>query len=391
MEQTRMSQKIDMKNSIIFSLLLLVFSCNPKSAGVGGQYPDEPVAGDTIQFTPPKNIILMIGDGMGISQITAGMYLNGNKLNLEEFKYIGLQKSYSSSDLVTDSGAAATAFACGKKTYNGAIGVDKKGKPSQSILEESALNGLSTGLVVTSSITHATPAGFYAHQKKREMMEEIAADLSKSEGLDFFVGGGKKYFDQRKDQQNLVEQLTKSGFAISTYLDKDFKNLAIIDPGKKFGYFSADGEPLPFSQGRDYLVPASRSAIDYLSKQEEKGFFLMIEGSQIDWGGHANDSKYITSEMIDFDNAIGAVLDFAKQDGQTLVIVTADHETGGYAINATSTMDTIVAAFTTKDHTALLIPVFAWGPGEELFSGVYENTAIYDKMRRAFGFGKKLQ
>ncbi|MCC6726738.1 MAG: alkaline phosphatase, partial [Saprospiraceae bacterium] len=158
-----------------------------------------------------------------------------------------------------------------------------------------------------------------------------------------------------------------------------------------FGYFTADVEPLPVSQGRDYLEPASRLALDYLSKQQEKGFFLMIEGSQIDWGGHANNSPYITSEVIDFDKAIGAVLDFAKKDGQTLVIVTADHETGGYAINPTSRMDSIVPAFTTEKHTAALIPVFAWGPGEELFSGIYENTSIYDKMRRALGFLKKVQ
>lgn len=331
----------------------------------------------------------MIGDGMGITQITAGMYLNGNKLNLEQFKYIGLHKSYSSDDLVTDSAAGATAFACGKKTYNGAIGVDKKGNPAQTILEEAEKEGLATGLVVTSSITHATPGSFYAHVKSREMMEAIAADLMKVD-VDFFVGGGKKYFDRRADEQNLIEQLTQRGYDISTFVDKDFKDIIVIDSIKNFGYFSADAEPLPISQGRDYLVPASRSAVDFLAKQPEKGFFLMIEGSQIDWGGHANDSKYITSEMIDFDNAIGAVLDFAKKDGETLVIVTADHETGGYAINPTSTMDTIVAAFTTKNHTAALIPVFAWGPGEELFSGIYENTSIYDKMRRAFGFKKKL-
>ncbi|MBI1226301.1 MAG: alkaline phosphatase [Bacteroidetes bacterium] len=331
----------------------------------------------------------MIGDGMGITQITAGMYLNGNKLNLEQFEYIGLHKSYSASNLVTDSGAAATAFACGKKTYNGAIGVDRKGRALTNIFEEAKQNGLSIGFVVTSSVTHATPASFYAHQKSREMLEDIALDLSNA-GVDYFVGGGKKYFDHREDQQNLLELLTQKGYFVSSYLDKDFKTLSNIELGKKFGYFTADAEPLPFSQGRDYLVPASRSAVDYLSEQQDKGFFLMIEGSQIDWGGHANDSKYITSEMIEFDNAIGAVLDFAKQDGQTLVIVTADHETGGYAINPTSTMDTIVAAFTTKDHTASLIPVFAWGPGEELFAGVYENTAIYDKMRRALGFEKKL-
>jgi alkaline phosphatase len=208
--------------------------------------------------------------------------------------------------------------------------------------------------------------------------------------LDFFIAGGKKHFDRRMDEQNLIEVLKAKGYVISTYFDEELKNIT-VDPSKNFGYFTADVEPLPVSQGRDYLVPASRMALDYLTKQPENGFFLMIEGSQIDWGGHANDSEYITSEVIDFDKAIGAVLDFAKQNGETLVIVTADHETGGYAINPTSTMDTIVAAFTTDKHTASLIPVFAWGPGQELFSGIYENTSIYDKMRRAFGFSKKVQ
>lgn len=377
-----------MKKFALFTLLLLVFSCHPGKMGkVGKQQRDAVITDDSIKFIPPKNIILMIGDGMGITQITAGMYLNGNKLNLEEFKYIGLHKTYAANNLVTDSGAGATAFSIGKKTYNGAIGVDKKGKPSQTILEEAELNGFATGFVVTSSITHATPASFYAHQKSRDMVEEIAADLLKAD-VDFFVGGGKKDFDRRKDGQNLIEQLNQKGYVTATFLDKDFTKIRNIDPTKKFCYFSADGEPLPFSQGRDYLVPACRSALDFLSEQPN-GFFLMIEGSQIDWGGHANDSKYITSEMIEFDNAIGAVLDFAKRDGQTLVIVTADHETGGYAINPTSTMDSIVAAFTTDKHTASLIPIFAWGPGEELFGGIYENTSIYDKMRRALGFGKK--
>jgi alkaline phosphatase len=380
-----------MKKILLLALLAGMVSCHPRPTTVGVAEPelDRPAADDTIRFTPPKNIIFMVGDGMGLTQITAGMYMNGNKLNLEQFKYIGLHKSYASDNLVTDSAAGATAFSIGKKTYNGAIGVDKKGKPSLTVLEEAELGGMATGLVVTSSITHATPASFYAHQKGREMVEEIAADLLKVD-VDFFVGGGKKNFDRRKDEQNLVEALAKKGYAISTYFDKDFNEL-LIDPTKNFGYFTADAEPLMVSQGRDYLVPACRAALDYLSKQPEEGFFLLVEGSQIDWGGHANDSKYITSEMIDFDNAIGAVLDFAKQDGETLVIVTADHETGGYAINPTSTMDSIVAAFTTKDHTAALIPVFAWGPGEELFSGIYENTSIYDKMRRAFGFKKKLQ
>ncbi|MBI5915042.1 MAG: alkaline phosphatase [Bacteroidetes bacterium] len=377
-----------MKKPITLALCISMLACHPKpTTEVISKDKEIIVATDTITFTPPKNIILMIGDGMGLTQITAGMYINGNKLNLEQFKYIGLHKSYASDNLVTDSAAGATAFSCGKKTYNGAIGVDQKGKPAQTILEEAELAGFATGLVVTSSITHATPACFFAHEKDRGMMEEIAAGLLKTD-VDFFVGGGKQYFDRRKDEQDLMAQLSKKGYAVSTFLDKDFKNTA-IDFNKNFGYFTADGEPLPLSQGRDYFVPACQAAVNFLSNQQEKGFFLMIEGSQIDWGGHANDSDYIISEMIDFDNAIGAVLEFARQDGETLVIVTADHETGGYAINPTSRMDSIVPAFTTDKHTAALIPVFAYGPGEEFFSGIYENTSIYDKMRRALGFDIK--
>lgn len=379
-----------MKKILSFLTFLIFVSCQPRQADklIDETKDTEQVADDTVHFTPPKNIILMIGDGMGITQITAGMYINGNRLNLEQFKYIGLHKSYASDNLVTDSAAGATAFSIGKKTYNGAIGVDKKGNTSQTILEEAEANGLSTGLVVTSSINHATPGSFYAHQKSREMMDEIAADLLKVD-IDFFVGGGKKHFDRRKDGQDILDMLRQKGYAISTFLESDFKEISTrIDPTKKFGYFTADGEPLPFSQGRNYLVPAAKAATEYLPKQSKEGFFLMIEGSQIDWGGHANDSKYIISEMIEFDQTIGAVLDFARENGETLVIVTADHETGGYAINPTSTMDSIVPAFTTDKHTAVLIPVFAWGPGEELFSGIYENTSIYDKMRRALKFKK---
>ncbi|MEO1714102.1 MAG: alkaline phosphatase, partial [Bacteroidota bacterium] len=131
----------------------------------------------------------------------------------------------------------------------------------------------------------------------------------------------------------------------------------------------------------------SALAPNFLDKHnEQKGFFLMIEGSQIDWGGHANDSEYIISEMLDFDQAIGQVLEFAEQDGETLVIVTADHETGGYAINPGSKMGEIKGSFTSGYHTAALIPVFAYGPGAELFGGIYENTAIYHKMRDAYGW-----
>ena len=376
-----------MKRILIVMLFLSLWACDPSQRSANG---DDTIVlpSDTVSFEQPKNIILMIGDGMGLAQITAGMYINGNKLNLEAFRIIGLHKSYASDDLITDSAAGATAFASGIKTYNGAIGVDNDGNPVPTIMEEAKEQGMYTGLVVTSSIVHATPACFYAHEKMRNFKEQIAADLVNFD-IDFFVGGGKKYFDRRVgDERDLIKELTSKGYNISDFFQKDFADVT-INPKKKFGYFTADDEPIPYMQGRDYFVQACQSAINYLSKQEDKGFILMIEGSQIDWGGHANNSDYIISEMIEFDQAIGKVLKFAIEDGETLVIVTSDHETGGYAINPGSRMDSIVPAFTTDKHTAAMIPVFAYGPGAELFRGIYENTAIYHKMKKALGFAEK--
>lgn len=373
-----------MRLIILFFLSLSFWACNnrPQST-VTIEKPKKEKELKLIKH--PQNIILLIGDGMGISQITAGMFSNKNYLNLERFKIIGLHKSYASDNLVTDSAAGATAFACGKKTFNGAIGLGADSATCKTILEEANENGYATGLVATSTIVHATPASFFAHVDSRQKYEEIATFFLKGQ-VDFFIGGGKKYFDRRKsDERDLIQELKGKGFVCSDYFQEDFENVR-IDPKQKFGYFTADEDPLPAGQGRDYLEGASKAAVSFLKAQDQKGFFLMIEGSQIDWGGHANNSDFIIKEMIDFDKAIGAVLDFAKKDGNTLVIVTADHETGGYSINSGSTMDTIVAGFTTKGHTAALIPVFAFGPGSELFGGLYENTAIYDKMRTAFGF-----
>ena len=327
----------------------------------------------------------MIGDGMGLTQITAGMYKNGNKIELEKFPIVGLHKSYSSDNLVTDSASGATAFACGVKTYNGAIGVNPDTVAVKTILEEAEEKNYATGLVATSTIVHATPASFIAHVKQRKMYEAIAADFLKTD-IDFFLGGGKKYFDRReKDERNLYEELRAKGYVVSDYFQEDLQDVK-IDNTKKFAYLTSDADPLPVAQGRDYLPLASKKAANFLDNQDDKAFFLMIEGSQIDWGGHANDSDYIITEMLDFNEAIANVLEFAEADGETLVIVTADHETGGYSINPGSTMDSLVTEFTTDYHTAVMIPVFAYGPGAELFSGIYENTAIYNKMRQAYGW-----
>ncbi len=335
----------------------------------------------------PRNIILMIGDGMGITQISAGLYMNGNKLNLERFPVIGLHKSYSGDNLVTDSAAGATAFSAGKKTYNGAIGVGMDTLPVETILETAEKRGLPTGMISTSTIVHATPASFISHNEGRQNYEEIALDFVTGAEIDFWIGGGKRFFDRRlMDERNLLDELRARNYVVEDFLT-DLKDIKRPSIKKNFVYVTSDKDPLPKSQGRDYLPLAGTMACNYLSeKGGERGFFLMIEGAQIDWGGHSNDSDYIISEMIDFDEAVGRVLDFAARDGNTLVIVTADHETGGYAINYGSKMDSIVPAFTSDYHTADLIPVFAYGPGAGEFAGIYENTAIYGKMMRLFGF-----
>ncbi|WP_238751223.1 alkaline phosphatase [Neolewinella maritima] len=334
----------------------------------------------------PKNIILMIGDGMGISQISAGLYSNNNRLNLERFPVIGLHKSYSGDNLITDSAAGATAFSSGVKTYNGAIGVDMDTLPVTTILEMAEAAGMPTGLVATSSIVHATPASFYAHARYRKNYEEIAADLLHTD-IDLFIGGGSKFFERREmDTLNLSDALRQGGSTVASFVDTDLKDLN-VENARRVAYYSADSEPLPYSQGRDYLVDASKLAVEFLHVKDSSdlGFFLMIEGSQIDWGGHSNDSDYIISEMLEFDRAIGEVLNFAQRNGETLVIVTADHETGGYAIQNGSEMGRIDGAFTSDYHTADLIPVFAYGPGAERFAGIYENTAVFDKMKLLYG------
>jgi alkaline phosphatase len=217
------------------------------------------------------------------------------------------------------------------------------------------------------------------------MQEAIAAQFLNTD-VDFFVGGGQDYFENRKeDDRNISQELREKGYQITDINEIPFEQISFegID---KFGYFTAAGSPEKLLEGRDYLIQAGNQAVEFLNEKSDKGFFLMIEGSQIDWGGHANESEYIITEMIEFDQLIGDILDFAKKDGETLVVVTADHETGGYSINPGSTFDTIVPGFTTTYHTATMIPVFAYGPGSEQFGGIYENTAIYHKIKAALGW-----
>lgn len=330
----------------------------------------------------PKNIILMIGDGMGLAQICAGMVANGGYLHLQRMKHIGFSRTSSADDYITDSAAGATAISTGKKTYNGAIGLGPDSAALKTILEYAEEQKLATGMVVTCPITHATPASFIAHQKSRKMDEAIASDFLKTD-IDVFFGWGRQYFDQRSDGRNLLTELESKGYQV-----KKNKEEALTVKDGKLAAFVNGTDTLPIYKGRDtaYLKDASMAAIRLLSKNA-KGFFLMIEGSQIDWGGHENNIDYITSEMLDFNRTLAAVLDYAEKDGNTLVIVTADHETGGLSLNAGTSYrkKKVKAQFSSKEHTGIMVPVFAYGPGADAFMGIYENTEIFFKMMSLLG------
>jgi alkaline phosphatase len=355
-------------------LIGCLFSCEtPRQASSSNTVPDITV------LEKPKNVIFLIGDGMGLPQITGAMYMNNNQTVFERFKNIGFHKSHSSDNLVTDSAAGATAFASGVKTYNGALGVDAQKKSVPTLLEMAEHKNMATGMVVTSSITHATPAAFISHVTGREKIEDIALSFLNTP-IDIFIGGGRDAFTNRADGRDLVSELKAKDYIITDIGRTPIADLD-IDTKKNIGYFTANDEPLRVTEGRDYEVPASVKAIDFLDHRSDSGFFLMIEGSQIDWGGHDNNAEYVVSELHEFEKVVAAALDFAEKDKSTLVIVTADHETGGFAVNPGSRLNHIEVAFTTKSHTALMIPVFAAGPGSELFRGIYENTEIFYKIK----------
>ncbi len=330
----------------------------------------------SLEAKKPRNVIFMIGDGMGIAQIYAGMVVNGNKLNLERMPYGGFVKTYSANNFTTDSGAGGTALACGVKTKNSMIGMTPDSLAAESILEVAERNGLSTGIVAACALPHATPASYIAHQPNRNMYEEIAADFLKTD-VDVIIGGGKKYFTNRTDGRNLIDELKNKNYTIATSMD-EVKN---ITSGKLAGLVYEEHNP-PMPQRGNMLSEATTAAINIL-KNNKKGFFMMVEGSQIDWAGHDNDTERIVAEMIDFDKAIGAALDFAAKDGNTLVIVTADHETGGLTLtNGNIEKGELVAFYSTKNHSGVPVPVFAFGPGAELFAGFSENIDFKPKIEK---------
>lgn len=287
----------------------------------------------------PKNIIFLIGDGMGNSYTSAyRYYLNSStakfmKRSAFDSYLVGQQMTYpeDSNQNITDSASAATAMATGVKTYNAAIGMDNDKKPRTTVLEAAKRHGMATGLVATAQITHATPASFGAHESSRKNMNRIADDyfdetINGAHKIDILLGGGRNQFIRQ--DRHLVNEFKADGYRYITTKEQ----LNTNTKSKLIGLFTKNGFPKKIDRVKTpALSDMTNAALKQLSKNED-GFFLMVEGSQIDWAGHDNDIVSAMSEMTDFEAAFKAAIAFAKKDKNTLVIATADHSTGGLSI-----------------------------------------------------------
>jgi alkaline phosphatase len=329
-----------------------------------------------------KNVILMVGDGMGLAQVSALMLSeNGNRpLSMERASAAGFVKTASANNRVTDSAAAGTAYATGEKTNNGSLSVDTDGQPLETILERAERAGLPTGIVVTTHLTHATPAAFYAHTPDRNDYEQIALGLVDA-GIDVAIGGGQKYLTERADGRNLVDELRTQGYTLVDSLD----GLDGVTAGQAMAIWPGKG--LPFiKDGRDpeYLSQATAKALEILTANTPHGnggFFLLVEGSYIDYAGHDNDAEGMLAEMADFDKAVGVAFDYADAHPSTLVIVLADHETGGLTLPAGKENfllpdSGVEFRWSTGGHTATMVPMIAYGAHADLFGGIMDNTRV---------------
>jgi alkaline phosphatase len=326
------------------------------------------------------NVIYFIGDGTALPQVYAGMLATRQNLVFPKFPYIGVVDTHSASNDITDSAAGGTALASDHKTNNAMIGMNPDTIPVKTLLEVFAEQGKETGLVVTSYVTHATPASFYAKVPHRKQYEDIAVQMAENPYINLVIGGGMKHFNQRKDSINLVERMENElGWKV-------YDTLVDIDTTcKKYAVIADDNHMPKASERGDFLPRAVKTAIQTLD-DAENGFFLMVEGSQIDFACHANDSAWMVDEVVDFSQAIQIALDYAEEHGNTLVVVTADHETGGLTLPDKQGKYTNVSfCYSTGSHTCLPVMVYAYGPGAEQFTGWMQNTAIKGKILNACG------
>ena len=323
----------------------------------------------------PMNVILMIGDGTGLAQISAGYFANNEELTYANLKHMGWVTTKSADAFITDSAASGTAYSSGYKTYNGAVGVDVKKRPQPNIPERVIKQGIISGVVSTDDLNGATPAAFFAHQPHRGMTDEIWADLPASV-IKYFAAGSKEVFEARPlETQKAINKV----FTVVNSLDdpriEAADRVGVLPPAVETGYIV---------KGRtDFLPRATRQAIDFLHQRAKdgKGFFLMVEGARIDKACHSNDFPSAVKELLDFDKAIAEAIKFADEDGNTLVVISADHETSGLVVwGGEPKKGNVEGVHISGGHTATPVPIFAYGPHAQDFIGVQGNEQVAQKI-----------
>jgi alkaline phosphatase len=348
---------------------------------------------------PPRRIILFIGDGMGANHRQAAAW-SQSTLVMDSLAVQGWLKTDSLALPITDSAAATTAMAAGQRTGYLMVAVNLIGQPLETILEQARQQGLSAGLVTNSMISDATPAAFAAHHINRLAYDNISLQLAES-GVEVLLGGGEVHFlppgaptchtepGERSDGRNLIEEMTAAGYTY-TCDPAAFESFDLSASTHLLGLFSSQGYP---GDGQfPPLEDMTRVALTIL-EQDPSGFFLMVEGAQIDWASHDNDAARMLAEMAAFDRAVAVGLDFAEQHPDTLIIVAADHETGALQLSREPTGaenqsdpfftpddDPFYLHWMTGSHTPANVPVSAQGPGAEMLTGTHHLTSIYDAM-----------
>lgn len=360
-----------------------------------------------------KNVIYLIGDGMGFGAVTSLLLAEDSVTGFEQAPVIGLNETCSANNYVTDSPAGGTALAAGVRTKNGYCGLDPEGNRLTTILHKAQAMGKKTGIVVNTTLTEATPAAFYAGVTSRRMTYEIAEQFTVS-GVDVAIGSGLDHFISRPDSLDLTATLIDKGYdvylnwsaVLNTPSDKFIGILPMADvhrqeSGRKeagaaaghevclaarLASASEDAGASDLSEPTVYLQKASAKALETLSRDNDNGYFLMIESALIDGYGHNNDSEGMIAEMKEFDALLRQLVAYVDQHPETLLVVTADHETGGTWLNYTGYevggSSPVVMSYSTRGHSGVVVPIFAYGEGAEAFAGVMKNTDIPKKIEQ---------
>ena len=362
---------------IFLIVILVISSCDTskktESISIGTKETEFIEIKDFSDNLKAKNIILAIGDGVGPNQITLSRIAIGGldyRLFIDQMPYHGTSLTHSYNNLYTDSAAAATTWSTGYKTKTRYLSLDPDKKILETITEILYKKGYTSGIVATSSVIHATPAALYAHIDNRYEYKNIANQLINS-SIDIALGGGKEFFDLNKINDTHHVLTSKE----SLQLNFDYSK-------KLIGLFDDDG--IERSNEKPTQRQMTNFALEHLNKQCN-GFFLMTEGSQIDWAGHDNDANKMVEEFRDFDLTIKDLIKFVNKNNNTLLIVTSDHETGGLQI-LKQDGDKVIIQWGTGRHTSIPVGVQAYGPGAELFQGLMDNTDIHYKMLEAIDY-----